>query len=171
VPTVFLPGIAVALLLLLIVAWREYVVAHLPELEARYGVPVDFATLRRTPEPHDYLLADPGDAPHAAPDAAPLLLRAPPAEVADRIARLFEGKMLTRSADGRSFALLDRTKLLGFPDFVTLAVRDDAAGTRVLAYSRSVYGRSDLGKNRARLQRWMQLIAADVTSARTAPPR
>jgi uncharacterized protein (DUF1499 family) len=52
-----------------------------------------------------------------------------------------------------------RSKLFNFPDLVTAQVFAHAGGGATLVlYSRSVYGRSDLGANRARLQRWLAAI-------------
>jgi uncharacterized protein (DUF1499 family) len=141
-----------------VLAWRGYVQRHLPVLVECYGGAVDFATLTRTIAPHDHLRATEQDAPNASADAPPLVLDAPPDRVAGVIQELFGALVLAR--DGRSFALLERTSWLGFPDFVTLAVRDDPAGARVLAYSSSVYGHADFGANRARVERWLAMLDA-----------
>ena len=150
-------ALAVALAVV-VLAWRGYLQWHLPALIERYGKAVDFATLTRTTAPHDDLRATEQDAPNARQDAPPLVLHAAPDRVADAIQQLFGPMVLARN--GRSFALLDRTRWLGFPDFITLAVRDDPAGARVLAYSRSVYGHADFGANRARVERWLALLDA-----------
>ena len=49
-----------------------------------------------------------------------------------------------------------RSALLNFPDLVTVAVRPDGPdASSLILYSRSVYGYSDLGVNRARVEAWL----------------
>lgn len=62
------------------------------------------------------------------------------------------------SADDASFAdeLTVRSALFGFPDLVSVKILDAKGGKSMLAiYSRSVYGRSDLGVNKARTMAWI----------------
>ena len=58
-----------------------------------------------------------------------------------------------------------RSALLGFPDLVTVQAipQGDAAAT-LIVWSRSVYGGSDLGVNRRRVDAW--LAALDAADAR-----
>ena len=52
-----------------------------------------------------------------------------------------------------------RSALFGFPDLVSIKFLDVKAGKSTFAlYSRSVYGRSDLGVNRARTLAWLALV-------------
>ena len=56
-----------------------------------------------------------------------------------------------------------RSALFGFPDYVSVKFLDVKGGKSTLAiYSRSVYGRSDLGVNRARTLAWMALVNSSV---------
>lgn len=48
-----------------------------------------------------------------------------------------------------------RTRLMGYPDYVSLRLLPEGEGTRIIALSRSRFGRSDLGVNAARLARWL----------------
>ncbi|MCC5969863.1 MAG: DUF1499 domain-containing protein [Pararhodobacter sp.] len=48
-----------------------------------------------------------------------------------------------------------RTRLMKFPDYVTIRLDETAQGTRVTALSRSRFGHGDHGVNAARLQRWI----------------
>jgi hypothetical protein len=52
-----------------------------------------------------------------------------------------------------------RSRMWNFPDLVTAGI---APGT-VTLYSRSVYGRHDLGANAARLQAWRRALAAELS--------
>jgi hypothetical protein len=149
-------------LVLLVLFWRAYLHLRMPALVQRHGTIADFAALTRSVQPHDHLRATGVDAPNAKPDAPPLLVHVPAQQVVQAVETLFGDKILSRSADGRSFALVDRTRFLGFPDFVTLSVRSEANGARVIAYSTSVYGRRDFGTNQARIERWFALLAAKL---------
>jgi uncharacterized protein (DUF1499 family) len=56
-----------------------------------------------------------------------------------------------------------RSALLNFPDLVAVAVRpDDAASSTMILYSRSVYGHSDLGANRARVETWLSALRTQL---------
>ena len=54
-----------------------------------------------------------------------------------------------------------RTRLMNYPDLVTGQVNAD--GT-VILWSRSVYGYSDLGANRARLEIWLAALDREVAA-------
>ncbi len=56
-----------------------------------------------------------------------------------------------------------RSRVFNFPDLITVQVRPDAT---LILWSRSVYGRSDFGVNRARLTAWLK--ALDTALARNA---
>ena len=66
------------------------------------------------------------------------------------------GESLTTLAgqfDDGHVTYIIRTKWLRFPDVVTYARTDTSTGSQLTLLSRSIYGYSDLGVNRARLQR------------------
>jgi len=48
-----------------------------------------------------------------------------------------------------------RTRLMKFPDYVTIRLDETTEGTRVTALSRARFGRGDHGVNAARLGRWI----------------
>lgn len=91
---------------------------------------------------------------------APVLSGAPDAVVAriaafaaaePRVARIDDG------ADPAYAAFIQRSALIGFPDVVSLrAVALADGGVGLALYSRSVYGHSDLGVNKARAEKWVQ---------------
>lgn len=51
-----------------------------------------------------------------------------------------------------------RSRLMGFPDYVTIRLDETAQDTRLTALSRARFGRGDMGVNAARLQRWIGAI-------------
>jgi uncharacterized protein (DUF1499 family) len=52
-----------------------------------------------------------------------------------------------------------RSRVFGFPDYASVRVLDGAAGTSSLAiFARARFGRSDLGVNRARVEKWLAAL-------------
>ncbi|MGC8475540.1 MAG: DUF1499 domain-containing protein [Acetobacteraceae bacterium] len=63
-----------------------------------------------------------------------------------------------------------RSAFWNFPDLITAAVRPDGPGhSRLILYSRSVYGSSDFGVNRARLRIWLAALATGLPPAPKPP--
>lgn len=76
-------------------------------------------------------------------------------EKIDEIARTEpRTEVLAGSASEGMITYVARSKLWGFPDYITIW-QDDA---EVLLYSRLRFGRSDMGVNRARLERWIDQL-------------
>lgn len=62
-------------------------------------------------------------------------------------------------ADRLQAHFVARSALLNFPDLILVQVRPDgSASSDLILYSRSVYGRSDLGANRKRLDLWLAAL-------------
>ena len=60
---------------------------------------------------------------------------------------------------------VQRTPLLGYPDTVVVRFVDLGQGTStIVLYSRSKLGRSDLGANKARLERWLAALGRELRS-------
>ena len=95
------------------------------------------------------------------PDLAPAHLPAPPAVVLERateVARDLGWEIVaTAPAEGRLEAT-DRTRWFGFRDDVVVRVRPDGSGSRVDVRSVSRVGRSDLGTNARRIQRFLAAL-------------
>ncbi len=77
----------------------------------------------------------------------------------------------TRS-QGRRLVYIQHSPVFSFPDIVTVefaALGPDRSG--IALYSRSRYGRSDFGKNRERVERWLRLLEkiAQPTADRRRP--
>ena len=58
-----------------------------------------------------------------------------------------------------------RSRLLNFPDLVAVEILPGDGASGLVLWSRSVYGRSDLGVNRARLAAWLSALDARLASA------
>jgi uncharacterized protein (DUF1499 family) len=52
-----------------------------------------------------------------------------------------------------------RSALLNFPDLIAVQVTPDSG---LILWSRSLYGRSDFGVNRARLETWLAALEAEL---------
>ena len=83
----------------------------------------------------------------------PLSPEALGAEIAERARR--EGAELLAGDPGEHATWIARTALLAFPDYVSIRLIPEGDGTRIVALSRSRFGYSDRGVNRARLGRWI----------------
>lgn len=129
--------------------------------------PIDFAGLALRPTPNQYLVAPEGLCRTARPHAlAPSFAAAPDAlRVAFRQIALAQLRVtFLRGDDGLlQDDYVQRSPLLGFPDYVTFRALATANGRSTFAfYSRSVYGYSDLGVNRRRGETWLAALATAV---------
>jgi len=51
-----------------------------------------------------------------------------------------------------------RSRLWGFPDYTTVQVIPGAAGATLALHARARFGQSDVGVNRARVERWRDAL-------------
>jgi len=66
---------------------------------------------------------------------------------------------LVVSEDALHVTYIQRSRLMGFPDYVSIRFLDLGDGeTGVAVYSRARYGQSDLGVNRARVENWLAAL-------------
>lgn len=121
--------------------------------------PVDMGRLVRPSTPNTALAAPAGFTP--APDIATRRYDVPAAALyraVRQVAAAQSRTFLQVAYDDRLQAhYVARSAMLNFPDLIAVQVNPD--GTLVL-WSRSVYGRSDLGVNRRRLTRWLGALDA-----------
>jgi hypothetical protein len=125
---------------------------------------VDFAALVRRETPNDALACRPEFCPARSDIEAPVF-----AEPADEMYRVVDAavageprleKLAGDAAQG-TLRYVQRSRVLRFPDTINVKVAAlPGGGSTVLIYSRSQLGRSDLGVNRARIERWIGLIVA-----------
>ncbi|MBY4891601.1 DUF1499 domain-containing protein [Rhodobacteraceae bacterium N5(2021)] len=67
-----------------------------------------------------------------------------------------EGAQVVAGALGEGFVTyMVRSRVMGFPDFITIRLVPEDDTTRVHVFSRARDGYSDLGVNTARVQRWL----------------
>ena len=128
---------------------------------------VEFASLKRPSTPNTFLMAPDGLCKAAKVDQEPPVFALSPA----KLRQAFLSVVIAQPRVSHSLAdepeLYDdfvvRSALFGFPDLVSVQFLPHGKGQATLAlYSRSVYGRSDLGVNRARSLRWLKWLDAAV---------
>ena len=125
--------------------------------------PMDMAAIVLPSSPNT-ALAGPADfAP--TPDIVLPVYALPPAKLYAAIQAVAAAQPLTfpaaRYDDRMQVHYVVRSALMNYPDLVTVSVSGPDAGPSTLAvYSRSVYGHSDLGANRKRLDTWLAALTA-----------
>lgn len=124
-----------------------------------------FATLKLADTPNQYLILPAGFAADATPHAVSPIFDIP----VQRLERLAleviraQPRTVQVAADPaeRTYAFVQRTALLRFPDTVTIRFIALGANAATLAmYSRSKIGHSDFGTNRKRVEEWVSRIRA-----------
>jgi hypothetical protein len=128
---------------------------------------MDMTHIERPTTPNTFLAGPAGMRPE--PDAI-IRARPTPASLLYEMAhRVFSGEPHTYIAaefpDHLQVHYVVRSALLNFPDLVSVQINAEGPDTSTLViWSRSVYGRSDFGVNRARVETW--LAALQQTSQR-----
>lgn len=125
--------------------------------------PVDFRTLVLPRSPNTCLAAPAGAHPAAHLETPPL-----PASVAAAwpVLRRFGGRFprnyrFAEWPERRQAQWVERSPRLGFPDVIAAELAEGPGGAAALfLYSRSLFGWSDLGVNRRRVQAWIEALDA-----------
>ena len=121
---------------------------------------IDFETLKRPRSPNTFLLAPEGLCKNAKVDVLAPVYGVAAAKLRQEFLAIVIAQPRTAHALADEVALYDdfvvRSAFFGFPDLVALKFLDLKGKRSTLAlYSRSVYGRSDLGVNRRRSMDWI----------------
>ncbi len=135
-------------------------------------MPIDFATLELTPKPNQYLVCPPA----VCLKAQTVHREAPtyPASVAELVSAFLGvvGKQ-DRVSPGPSdlasyqFDFVQRSAIMRYPDTISVKFMPiDAEHTTLAIYSRSHYGYSDMGVNKARIDSWLDQLAAALGDRR-----
>ena len=118
---------------------------------------MDMAAIVRPASPNTTLAAPAGFQP--TPDLVTPAYPVAPEQLFAAVTRMAAGQPLTFPAasypDRLQAHFVARSALLNFPDLIAVQVRPDST---VVLYSRSVYGYSDLGVNRRRLESWVTAL-------------
>jgi uncharacterized protein (DUF1499 family) len=135
--------------------------------------PIDFATLRRRSTPNDALICPPAHCSLARPDHAAKTYDMPAAELSRRLTQVALAEPDTHALPCDPpcglLRFVQYSRVMRFPDTVDVEVLPSGDARSTLAiYSRSLVGYSDLGVNRARIERW--LAALDKAHHPFGPP-
>jgi uncharacterized protein (DUF1499 family) len=128
------------------------------------ATPLDFAALQLPASPNTCLVAPPGGHGQAHITVPPLPVDAATAwpvlrALGDGLPRVFRyGEWPER----RQAQWVARTPLMNYPDIVTAELVPDPAGAGLFLYSRSLFGWSDLGVNRRRVEAWLAALEAGL---------
>ena len=158
---VLVAGIAIALMALI---WEG------GTFEQIFSVPdvpeVDFTTLKRAPTPNQYLLC-PQDMCTTETDGVAPVFDVPAEELQvawdDMVAGQPRTQVLRRDVTNMEVDYVQRSRLFRFPDIVTVRfIPVDDTHSTLAIYSRSVYGKGDMGVNHARIDDWLAKLKAKV---------
>lgn len=157
----------VFLVLLLLVAGALLFVRFATHDPAQWHV--DPLTAPTPATPNSWRVAPPGQSPGAAGMESPIY-RATPAELMaafDRIALAqTETERLAGTPDQGFVTYVQRTPLVKYPDYISVKAVDLGNGQSALAIlSRSRFGKSDLGVNKARVTEWLKGLEGMVDRA------
>jgi uncharacterized protein (DUF1499 family) len=129
---------------------------------------VEFATLERTDVPNQYLLCPKGMCAAQTDGEPPVFdVKVEQLQVAwdEMLAEQPRVQLLRRDVTNMQIDYVQRTRLLRFPDLVTVRfVPVDDSHATVAIYSRSIYGAGDFGVNRKRVEEWLARLQAHLQS-------
>ncbi|KCZ53660.1 hypothetical protein HY29_16440 [Hyphomonas beringensis] len=127
---------------------------------------LDFSTVKRPKTPNTYLVAPPGYADQASPDAEAPLFNCTAEELFGRVEGMVSAhkRWELKAADPSSGRLyfIAISKIFKFKDDIDIAVMAGPAGSdksRIAIYSRSRVGHSDLGANEKRVREILDTLA------------
>ena len=124
---------------------------------------VDPATVRLSGKPNEYLAAPRGTTADPADAETRLYPESPRALLArfDAIARAqTRTRVVAGDLDSLMITYMQRSRVFGFPDYLTVKAVLMDGGAGLMIFSRARYGRSDFGVNRARVEAWLEQFRA-----------
>jgi uncharacterized protein (DUF1499 family) len=128
--------------------------------------PLDFKSLRLGRRPNQWLVLPPGfggaSAPHGESPVFPVAPRALMQAVKQLATAEPRTELVHGDAGNGQAEFVARSRVFRFPDRVTVAVfavPGPGEHSALAIWSRAVYGRRDFGVNRARVERWLRLLA------------
>ena len=107
---------------------------------------------------------DAAELPHGRSRDDAWALAASPDRVAEALESVTAGAPRTTRLAGSAaegwVTYVQRSRLMGYPDAISIRLTPVAGGTRVSVFSRSRFGYGDAGVNAARVSRWMERLEA-----------
>ena len=127
---------------------------------------IDFATVERGPDPNQYLLCPKGMCTGETDGEAPVFdVPVEQLQVAwdEMLAEQPRLEVLRRDVTNTQIDYVQRTRLLRFPDLITVRfVPIDDTRSTLAIFGRSVYGKGDMGVNRKRVEEWLARVQAKI---------
>lgn len=151
---IWLGGLAAALLIFAMV-WLRAV----PDDPGTWHL--DPAVTERTGRDNDFLMAPTGTVAAEIDTVAEVKAVAPKDLLFqfDAIARnASRTAVVAGSVDEGMITYVQRSAVLGFPDYITVKAVEAGDGAGLIVWSRSRYGYSDMGVNRARIEGWLAQV-------------
>lgn len=158
----------IAFILILAVAGAVLIFTPLGERPFRALFPVgeierlDFASLQLAGTPNQYLVCPPDyctAAPHAFSPVFDMPVDQLRALWKDVVAGQPRVRQLATYDEGTQIDYVQRSARFRFPDVVTVRfIAIPPSQSTLAVYSRSIYGRGDLGVNRKRIESWLELL-------------
>jgi uncharacterized protein (DUF1499 family) len=129
--------------------------------------PLDFARFRRINKPNQFLALPAGFTATERPDLIAGVFQATTDQVRDawlEVLRSAPRVSAIRQSEGQIEAM-QRTALVGFPDWITAQPVDLGNGTAsICVFSRSKYGLRDFGVNQKRVTEWLGELSKKLTA-------
>lgn len=121
----------------------------------------DPALVERSTSPNDFLAALPGMT-EAPADVGAETYDETPRDLLARFDAVVRAQprveVIAGSVDDLMITYMQRSRYIGFPDYITVKAIPVGEGASLIVYSRSRYGRSDFGVNRKRVTEWLGAI-------------
>ena len=73
-------------------------------------------------------------------------------------------RVLAGSVEEGRITYVSRSRIMGFPDYITATALARPGGAALAVFSRLRFGRSDMGVNRARAERWLAEVPAALSA-------
>ena len=91
---------------------------------------------------------------------APVFTQSPDviADLLTNVAQDAGAKIIAGSPHSGHVSYVVRSRIMGFPDAISIRLMPEGAGTKLEIFSRSRYGYSDLGVNAARVAAWIAAL-------------
>lgn len=129
--------------------------------------PMDIAKIERPSSPNTALAAPAGFSPR--PDLVTTVYKVPAETLFTAIQAVAAEQPRTYQAALYPAQLqvhyVARSALFNFPDLIAVQVRTETPDTSgLILWSRSVYGESDLGVNKTRVQTWLDALQGKLSS-------
>ncbi len=122
---------------------------------------VDPSVIERSATPNDFLAAPPG-ATSGQANIETAIHAGPPRELLARFDAVIRAQprveIVLGDLDEGTITYMQRTSVIGFPDYITVKAVDAGEGAALIVYSRSRYGSSDLGVNEKRVTAWLAAL-------------